>query len=373
MQDLIVLRADDVDAGVGHADRRVGRFRHADVDDADRFVSRRPIAAMRRNGDGCGRASKPSTTSSMYGRFSAGSIDEKPATPPVPGPRRWTSGPIALGCGTPAVGRVPAVDVRGRRGRIAVGEIAQRQPMAVAAVSAEGAELPEIEQAQWKPARGSRLRQLIVPSCASAPIRRWFRSAAPPLSVTRGDDREACRRRTPRTIARASRDGSIGSVKSQTRAGMPLSSSPTRPVNADCTRRRAADRSTPASRCGAPLRRARFEARAERPGPVGADRRDRAATGPGRRAAARSTTDAAARRDRWAVRRACRRRTRAAPASPSAQLVLPGRLQRAAAVCCWPAVGLVERDVVRHRIARCAGPSRSARISSPARGRAGRD
>ena len=61
-----------------------------------RCVSRRPIAAMRRNVLGLGRASKPSTASSMYGRFSAGSIDEKPATPPVPGPRRWTSGPIAL-------------------------------------------------------------------------------------------------------------------------------------------------------------------------------------------------------------------------------------------------------------------------------------
>ena len=34
-QELVVVRADVIDAGVGHADRRVGRLRHADVDHAD--------------------------------------------------------------------------------------------------------------------------------------------------------------------------------------------------------------------------------------------------------------------------------------------------------------------------------------------------
>src|SRR4051812_37479900 len=68
-----------------------------------RFDSRRPMAAIRRNVRGLGRASKPSTASLSDGRFNDGSIVEKPATPPEPGPSRCTSGPIALCCGTPAV------------------------------------------------------------------------------------------------------------------------------------------------------------------------------------------------------------------------------------------------------------------------------
>ena len=43
------------------------------------------------------------TASSITGRFNAGSIVENPATPPLPGPQRCTSGPIAFACGSPAV------------------------------------------------------------------------------------------------------------------------------------------------------------------------------------------------------------------------------------------------------------------------------
>ncbi len=82
------------------------------------------------------------------------------------------------------------------------------------------------------PARGSRLVQLMPPSFDAAEPE-MVSKRRPPSTVTRGAS--AKRSLTNRFSARSDHfDGSLGSVKSQTRAGRPLRSSPTRPLNTDC-------------------------------------------------------------------------------------------------------------------------------------------
>jgi hypothetical protein len=58
------------------------------------------MPAMRVTQDGAGRNWKPTTISFMLGRFRSGSTALKPGVPPVPGPHRSTSGPLAGRFGT---------------------------------------------------------------------------------------------------------------------------------------------------------------------------------------------------------------------------------------------------------------------------------
>src|SRR6185436_8015267 len=104
--------------------------------------------------------------------------------------------------------------------------------------------------AQWKPARGSRLFQPIVPSWDSADPE-MFSKRRPPLTVRR----DATAKVSPRNAAIErwrQFDFSNGSVKSQIRAGSPLTSSPTRPANTDCVVVLPPARSTPAATVCAP-------------------------------------------------------------------------------------------------------------------------
>ena len=152
-------------------------------------------------------------------------------------------------------------------------------------------------------------------------------------------------------------DSAAGSVKSQMRAASPLTSSPTRPANTSTAssrsrrrnRRRRASVCAPADRC---------QARAGRPGPVGADARSTSAgIGP---SFSRSTIDGRGRGEiGGAPSRACRPRTRARRRRhpPGGAATPPARARRD--VRC--AGGrLVEQKAVRRGVAGALAPADQA-------------
>jgi hypothetical protein len=112
----------------------------------------------------------------------------------------------------------------------------------------------------------------VVPGAAD-PVMRSKRK--PPLIVRPGAMAIESPAKSDRVDERQS-ESCGGSMKSQTRAGAPLISSPTRPENVDCAVADAPVRSTPARNrfLAAALVAARcVETRADHPDPIGADAR----------------------------------------------------------------------------------------------------
>ena len=125
--------------------------------------------------------------------------------------------------------RVPPVDVGGGRRRIAVREIAQAHVVAVAAVVHEPVQPPSAVMSHRSPRRGNRSvhdTPLAAPSADAA----MCSNRSPAVPVSRG-------RSTTLSEAYAAivvcchPDLDPGLVNSQTRAGMPFTSSPIRPLN----------------------------------------------------------------------------------------------------------------------------------------------
>ena len=293
---------------------------------------------MRRNVFCRGRASKPSTISSIVGRFErrrrwSRSRRRRPSRARGAGPSAPRGTPTSAGGG--GGGRRPARHVGGRRGRIAVRRGRR------AAAGARSGRTGRTRTAARNSASTSGIRRAAA-GCSSRSSRRatpaeppMFSNRRPPLIVRRGATAKVSPAKAANDRWRQI-DAAAGSVKSQMRAVSPLTSSPTRPANTDCIVVLPPPTSTPA----------RNRVRAGRTGsgarpPTTCDRcRRRAgaarATGP---SFSRSTMmDGGAVEIAGALARACRRRTRESRRRrPSARAATPPA--RAARCFAAPAAG----------------------------------